>query len=304
MRKNPRWKKGTKPAGEGTVIMFSGCKDDQTSADVQNASAIGAGGACTTALLKALKETDEQSYPRLLVHMYDSIVAGGYTQRPMLSTNKKLDLIGQKFCIPAAAHGRYRALLVGINYVKTPNELSGCQNDVQQMLSFFASKGYTDTECVKVLMDDGEHESPTKDNMVSAMKWLVKGAKAGDTLFFHYSGHGTSVKDTSGDEADGQDEALVPLDFQKSGMLTDDETHAVLVDHVPEGASLTCVCDCCHSGSAMDLPYMYTRDDIAAADPEAAEDQPVQAQRNPLLIAAVALAVPFFLSLLRRLFGM
>ena len=36
------------------------------------------------------------------------------------------------------------------------------------------------------------------------------------------AGHGGWVEDTSGDEADGMDETLVPVDFEESGEITDD----------------------------------------------------------------------------------
>jgi hypothetical protein len=40
----------------------------------------------------------------------------------------------------------------------------------------------------------------------------------------------------------------------------DDEIHNLLVKPLPQGARLTAIFDCCHSGSAMDLPYMYSVD--------------------------------------------
>ena len=36
-------------------------------------------------------------------------------------------------------------------------------------------------------------------------------------------GQAASVEDTSGDEVDGMDETLCPVDYQESGMITDDE---------------------------------------------------------------------------------
>lgn len=36
-------------------------------------------------------------------------------------------------------------------------------------------------------------------------------------------GHGGSVRDTSGDEADNMDETMVPVDYTKAGQITDDE---------------------------------------------------------------------------------
>ena len=45
---------------------------------------------------------------------------------------------------------------------------------------------------------------PTRKNILSAFRWLRDGAKAGDSLILHYSGHGGSVKDMDGDEEDGK----------------------------------------------------------------------------------------------------
>jgi uncharacterized caspase-like protein len=64
--------------------------------------------------------------------------------------------------------------------------------------------------CVEYnFQDDGDHmltlsddqqgaNSPTKENIINALKWLIKDAKAGDSLFFHYSGHGGTEPDPSG----------------------------------------------------------------------------------------------------------
>ena len=46
----------------------------------------------------------------------------------------------------------------------------------------------------------GWHENPTKANIQQAFAWLVQGARAGDNLFLHYSGHGGSMKDDNQDE--------------------------------------------------------------------------------------------------------
>jgi hypothetical protein len=58
-----------------------------------------------------------------------------------------------------------------------------------------------------------------------------------------------------GDEMDGMDETLVPSDYTRSGMITDDDLREILVLPVPEDCRLTCVLDCCHSGTLLDLPY-------------------------------------------------
>ncbi|KAL0792166.1 hypothetical protein Bca101_063543 [Brassica carinata] len=97
---------------------------------------------------------------------------------------------------------------------------------------------------------------PTKRNMRKAMRWLVEGNRARDSLFFHYSGHGAQQKDYDGDEVDGQDEALIPLDHETEGKIIDDEINEILVRPLVHGAKLHAVIDACNSGTVFDLPFV------------------------------------------------
>eukprot|EP00835_Amoeboradix_gromovi_P000259 NODE_9_length_47730_cov_0.323718.p10 type:complete len:346 gc:universal NODE_9_length_47730_cov_0.323718:23013-24050(+) len=148
-----------------------------------------------------------------------------------------------------------KALFVGINYFGTKAELRGCINDVKNIREWL-EQNYKFDE-MKVLTDDNKDDMPTHANMVSAFKWLVKDAKRGDSLFFHFSGHGGFIADKDNDEHDCQDETIIPVDYEKAGQITDDELHELLVVGLPEGVRLTCLFDCCHSGSALDLPFTY-----------------------------------------------
>jgi hypothetical protein len=83
---------------------------------------------------------------------------------------------------------------------------------------------------------------------------LVAGAKPGDLLVFHYSGHGSQVPDRDGDEtADGLDEILCPYDLDWRHPIKDDDLYAV-VRALPEGVTLAVVLDCCHSGTGLREP--------------------------------------------------
>ena len=57
------------------------------------------------------------------------------------------------------------------------------------------------------------------------------------------------------DEADGRDETLCPLDFLSAGQMRADQILRELVAPLAEGVQLTCLMDCCHSGTILDLPY-------------------------------------------------
>ena len=162
--------------------------------------------------------------------------------------------------------GKVRALFIGINYEGTSAELNGCVNDVSTMLALLEHMNFPLQEAV-ILVDDvrfpGCSGMPTHDNIIKAMHWLTKDAKKGDVLFMHYSGHGTQITAEMGgasDEIDGMDEAMVPVDYEESGLILDDVIFRYLCRPLPEGVRLTAILDCCHSGTLMDLPFVYTAD--------------------------------------------
>ncbi|KAJ3057798.1 Ca(2+)-dependent cysteine protease, partial [Quaeritorhiza haematococci] len=161
-----------------------------------------------------------------------------------------------------AVTGRRRALLIGINYFKTKAELRGCINDVKNVHSWLSTSYPDFARDMRILTDDQTDaaKKPTRANIVQGFKWLVEGAKAGDSLFLHYSGHGGTHADTDGDEADGHDETILPLDWDSAGEIFDDEIHTLLLRDLPAGVRFAAVFDSCHSGSVMDLPYTYTLD--------------------------------------------
>jgi uncharacterized caspase-like protein len=70
---------------------------------------------------------------------------------------------------------------------------------------------------------------PTRANIIDAMKWLVKDARKHDSLFFHFSGHGAQVPDLDGDEVDGFDEIIFPVDHKTQGYILDDLLHSIMV---------------------------------------------------------------------------
>ncbi|KAI0639103.1 caspase domain-containing protein [Trametes polyzona] len=156
--------------------------------------------------------------------------------------------------------GKKKALCIGINYFGQSAELRGCINDARNVVQFLKDLwGYQEDDIV-VLTDDSTNprQIPTRDNILAAMQWLVRGAQPNDSLFFHYSGHGGQTKDLDGDEADGYDEVIYPVDFEQAGHIVDDTMHDIMVKPLPAGCRLTAIFDSCHSGSALDLPYIYS----------------------------------------------
>jgi hypothetical protein len=100
-----------------------------------------------------------------------------------------------------------KAFLVGINkYTGSP--LRGCVNDVVVIHQILTTKFGFKNENVKIITD---YEA-TKKNIINGLKWLTQGVKSGDSIVFHYSGHGSQVMVddwTATEEVDGRDAILI-----------------------------------------------------------------------------------------------
>lgn len=150
------------------------------------------------------------------------------------------------------------ALLIGINYIGTPNELRGCISDINRMRDFLINKQGFSPSNVQIMTDNNldKNTTPTRANILRYLTIGVSQMKAGDYFFFHYSGHGSQVPDRSGLEEDGQSETIVPLDFDTNGMIVDTELRT-LVNRAPSGSRFVAVIDACHSSSCFNLRYTY-----------------------------------------------
>lgn len=96
--------------------------------------------------------------------------------------------------------------------------------------------------------------------MLESLKWLVEGCKSGDSLVFYFSGHGLQQPDLKEDELDGFDETLCPVDFLQEGMIVDNDLNSILVWPLKNGVTLHALVDACHSGTILDLSYVYKLD--------------------------------------------
>ncbi|EPR61345.1 ICE family protease (caspase) p20 domain-containing protein [Toxoplasma gondii GT1] len=88
-----RWDEETNPFYVlGDVQMFSGCQDDQTSADLAGHEDRAPGGAMTTAFIAVLTARPfGHSYPSLMQGLTESMVSRGLSQRPQLTSSQKFD---------------------------------------------------------------------------------------------------------------------------------------------------------------------------------------------------------------------
>jgi hypothetical protein len=143
--------------------------------------------------------------------------------------------------------GVKRALLIGINKYKSVPKLQGSLNDIETMRQILTTRwGFSDKHITMVT-----DESATRAGMLAAFEQFVKETGPNDTVYVHYSGHGSQVEDLNGDEPeDHLDETLVPQDGRSGEVrdITDDELDAIFARMRAKTAMV--VLDSCHSGTA------------------------------------------------------
>lgn len=157
-----------------------------------------------------------------------------------------------------------KALLVGINYKNIKGaQLNGCINDIVNISEVLTYSYDYEAKNIIQLRDDTRDASslPTRANILTNLSSLVAQSANFSELWFHYSGHGSQIRDLNGDESDRLDEVLVPIDYQQSGFIVDDEIFNIVKN---TKCKTILIFDSCHSGSVCDLQwnYQYTNGSI------------------------------------------
>lgn len=149
-------------------------------------------------------------------------------------------------------HIKGRALLVGVSrYQQHPavKPTSGAEDDARETAQFIQTQYGFLPEEIHTLIGS---QATAANIKAEFRRWLIEGTKPGDRVFFFYAGHGSQMKDTSGDEADGRDEVLAPYDVNWRGdsfvnVVTDDEI-GKLIGQL-SGRLAVLVFDSCNSGT-------------------------------------------------------
>jgi hypothetical protein len=145
-------------------------------------------------------------------------------------------------CVPER-----RALLIGINdYIaRSLPDLRGAVNDVQLLKRILVTRFGFPEENIVLLTD----REATRARMLTEIDRFVDGGCPDDIVYFHYSGHGSQVRDLNGDEEDGMDETILPRDGRTSGVpdIRDDELDQRFARLKARNALI--VFDSCNSGT-------------------------------------------------------
>lgn len=154
------------------------------------------------------------------------------------------------------------ALLVGISdYTNFGDEiggdLPGAVNDARDWRDVLVGRMGFPEENIRMLLD-GE---ATRDGIREGLTgWLRSNVRAGDRVVFVFAGHGSQMWDTNGDEADGLDETICPVDVTRGSTdadISDDEIEAWL-NSIPTD-DITVIWDKCHAESSTRAVVPFAR---------------------------------------------
>lgn len=154
---------------------------------------------------------------------------------------------------------RKRAFLVGISHYDTAltgyqwNDINGVE-DIHLLRPVLNQQGFS----VTTLLD----ADATFDNIVNLISQFTNETKKGDIVYLHFSTHGQPVEDANGDEEDGWDESIVPIDaykiykkgtYEGDKHLTDDILNKYikrLRSKIGSTGILYLAIDACHAGTS------------------------------------------------------
>ena len=249
------------------------------------------GGLLTRATLNALQKkhgapsTSWGQFLRSKQRAMQRLPPGTASMIRLASTrNLRLEQERVSFSHPVRSIGRKRALLIGINYECFDGDDGEANKrdkwraqrrggDATRMRDYLKTHcGYDEDDDVRVLVDDSDVDSKAgpvsrscgKKDILDACRWLVAGARDGDSLFFYFSG-----RDVEGGEQRKQKNAPrglektalcaadTPID-QDANRITRRELREALVNPLPRGVRLTLFLDMLGGGgehAVGDLPY-------------------------------------------------
>ena len=155
-----------------------------------------------------------------------------------------LQILGEQHAKPT-----FRALVVGVSYLKQPWELKGSLNDISRLEKVLLGR-LADPNNIRVLHELQHDRSlqPTAENIREGIRWLLDGARPKDHLLFYFSGCGSQTL-----VDDSPESTLLPCDMDWGDRIIPySELKRRLYESAPKGCHVTAIIDACFQTNVHD----------------------------------------------------
>jgi len=166
-----------------------------------------------------------------------------------------------------------KALIVGLEYPGSSQELDGCLADALLMKKTIMDENVYDfkEEDIIILEDRTEKNKDkylgSRNNIIKTFNNIIDSEP--DFFFFYSACHGIRSYDRNKDEklyginskkinyynGTGKDSCIITSEKYSSNEIRDDEFKIIMNKFKPT-TSILAILDCCHSGTMLDLPYI------------------------------------------------
>jgi hypothetical protein len=140
-----------------------------------------------------------------------------------------------------------RALLIGINYLNTNQELQGCIEDIINIRNLLIDAYDYEKENIIMLRDDMDSAdlAPTYENIMKNLDSITTNSHECEEIWIQYSGHGVQIEQ--------KEDLILPVDYYNNNFIFDTDIHNFIIKIKCTAILLF---DCCHSGSIGKLPWI------------------------------------------------
>lgn len=149
--------------------------------------------------------------------------------------------------VPRFVRTPWKSFIVGVSYDKKKGGDSESQvgNSVTEAISSIrlqlTHQGFCSEADWQLVLSDNIPDifKPTRENIMSGLKWLVEGTQAGDVLCLYFAGRGHRTVNPDGSETRG----ILPMDWETAGIITETDLYDILAANVPEYCRMTIILD-------------------------------------------------------------
>jgi hypothetical protein len=154
-----------------------------------------------------------------------------------------------------------KALLIGIDYRGSNNELLGCVDDIFKVKKYLIDKHKFTNNDIVMLADFNCQNFPNKNNILDAITKLCKDNSTGTQLYLHYIGHSYRSYNQLLEEKTFYNYLMIPSDADlnnNSTFISNNEIKNIICN-LPSDVKLSCVFDCCYdlNGFTQEITYNY-----------------------------------------------